>query len=94
MTKFYNIKDLLKVLWRIYVSKISDDLALMIHEYEMDQLTFNQEIKLFSELIKYGHHERLQRHYYTMAQEFIRLNILDEDGSIIKLESEDGKILD
>tara|TARA_B100001996_G_C18668965_1_gene595951 strand:- start:357 stop:578 length:222 start_codon:yes stop_codon:yes gene_type:complete len=72
---------------------MNNNLMKQINDYEFGNLTFNEEIKLFSELIKQGHAYRLQSHYGNYARELISLEFLDEDGKILKLESKDGVIL-
>ena len=72
---------------------MDEKLISAINDYEFGRLTFNEEVKLFSELVKSGKAYTLQGHYGRYAAELISLEFLDKDGNILKLESKDGVIL-
>jgi len=59
------------------------DLTTQIISYESGELDEQQEIKLFSHLIKNGMAWTLQGHYGRTAMAYIDAGILDKQGNIL-----------
>lgn len=60
------------------------DLTDKLMSYEMGELTDNETLELFSELVKKNLAFKLQGHYGRTAMNLIKMGYLDKDGNILK----------
>lgn len=57
--------------------------------YEQDELSANEIIELFAELVKNGHAWSLQGSYGRTASALIKAGYISESGRVLKLAEED-----
>ena len=60
------------------------DIVDMIMDFESGELSDNEILELFSELIKTGKLKSLQGMYQRMASDLIKQGYLDKNGNILK----------